>query len=273
MLGLVIVAVAGVAFYVTSPARRATGVTTTASTAAPAPPPTPMPLLAVIDAGPTPSGASSVMAKPPISPLGPNDVLPDPPLVIGDVVPAPFDLPDGGCPTGTSLAKVDSAEGCQYAGDGGMVEHGPWVSRRGGFREEGQMFEGHRMGPWRIFDADGHKILERYYGHEGRIHGPERKWNARGEQTSEVWYVEGALHGVAIRREGEGEVRTRWYLGRRLSEEYVGPARPAPLRHRPLDLRLAPAFHGGFCPPREAACLLEGLGTRSPAPECSGSWW
>jgi len=233
MLGLVIVAVAGVAFYATSPARRATAIATTASTAAPAPPPTPMPLLAVIDAGPTPSGASSVMAKPPISPLGPDDVLPDPPLVIAAEVPPPFDVPDGGCPPGTTRTKLENGEGCGYSADGGVVEHGPWSGRRGGYREEGQMFEGRRQGPWGTFDAEGHKVAERYYGHDGQLHGPERRWNAHGEQISEAWYVDGALHGVAVRRQGEGEVRTRWYLGRRLSEEYVEPAKAGPLPRGP----------------------------------------
>lgn len=230
LLGIAIVGAAAVSFYFAQP--RGASPRASSSSAERAAPPLPPPRLPPLDAGPIPSIASPVMAKPPVSPLGPGDQLPDPPLAIGSETPPPFDVPDGGCPDGSARTTTDAGTGCAYRdADGGIVPNGPWESRINDRRvERGQLFEGRRQGPWTWFDEEGRKVKVTHYDHDGQPDGPEREFDERGEVIAERWYSKSSLHGVEIRRMGDRERRTRWYMGRKLGEETIetdaGPLPP-----------------------------------------------
>ncbi len=163
------------------------------------------------------------MAKPPVSPLGPDDHLPDPPLVIASETPPPFEVPDGGCPEGSSRATTAEGTGCAYRdADGGVVPNGPWQARINEHRlERGQWFNGKRQGPWTWYDEQERPVQVTFYGHDGQRDGPEREYDPQGKVVAERWYSRGSLHGVEIRRQDDRERRTRWYMGRKLSEETV----------------------------------------------------
>lgn len=224
-LGLAVVVAAAVSFYFATPAAQRPRPKASASAVdTPLPPLEPQRLpVPVLDAGPAPSVASSVMAKPPVSPNGPDDKLPDPPLAIASETPPPFDVPDGGCPNGSARATTDGGTGCAYRdADGGLVPNGPWEARVNDKRvERGQWFEGRRQGPWTWFDEEGRKLKVSHYDHDGQLDGPEREFDLQGNLVAERWYSRNSLHGVEIRRMGDRERRTRWYMGRKLSEETV----------------------------------------------------
>lgn len=223
LLGVAIVGAAALSFYVAAPSggRSASG-GASSSPRAVAPPPPPQRLL-LPDAGPVPSIASPVMAKPPVSPNGPDDKLPDPPLVIPSETPPPYDVPDGGCPNGSSRETTAAGTGCAYRdADGGVVPNGPWEARINEKRvERGQLFQGRRQGPWTWFDEEGRKLKVTHYDHDGQLDGPEREYDPQGNVIAERWFSKSSLHGVEVRRLGDRERRTSWYMGRKLAEETV----------------------------------------------------
>ncbi|MCC6646796.1 MAG: hypothetical protein IT374_14630 [Polyangiaceae bacterium] len=220
LLGAAIVCAAAVSFYVATPSPRGTPGAPSSRATRPLPPPSSTSTVVPVFQPAAPPGVIASAARPSV---GPDEHAPAPPLVIASETPPPFDVPDGGCPEGTQRAESDAGAGCAYRdADGGLVLHGPGEARINERRvERGQWFNGRRQGPWTWLDEEGRKVKITYYDHDGQLDGPEREYDAQGNVIAERWFSRSSLHGVEVRRSGDKERRTRWDMGRKVSEETV----------------------------------------------------
>jgi antitoxin component YwqK of YwqJK toxin-antitoxin module len=163
------------------------------------------------------------------------------------------------CPPGTERAVAESPSGrerwCRRGGTG--LRHGPYLAwhDNGPIQVEGGFSDGRQDGRWRLFYANGRRLLDGEY-RDGMKQGPWTFWYGNGVKKEAGAFREGREQGRWLRwfesgqPQSDGEYRdgvpdgrwTYWYdrgpvreTGEYRNGERAGPWRRASVTGQPCD--------------------------------------